>query len=337
MKKIIFPLAILLLAGFLGASCNADPSPYAARVNGTVISTSTLSSAIQDAIGNKSYTCLIGNRNIEGAGGSGTYNTSFVGNILDVLIENQIFSQAVKKMKLSESTLTSEVAGGLLANAFSSNSTACPTPGAAVLAAFGPTFRQALLGIYQAEAAIGLKLANLSTVNNGIMKYAAAHRNLTDLSCVSVIETPTAQSMQTVRKQIIKGDPFATAASTYSESPTGSQGGALGCFATSTLPANLAKPLQNLKVGKLSSIVKDNGQYLLFTITSKEFPTEVDVATQIVQDRSTGAQSILNNYLSKAQVDLPSGTWEKHGGHFSVAAPPGPAQSLVPNPASVTP
>lgn len=338
-RKVIFSIAILLSAGFLGTSYSANLVPYAARVNGAVISTTAFSSAIQDAFYNKSYTCLIGNRAIEGAGGSGTYSASFADGILTVLIENQAFTQAVKKMKLSESLLTSEVAGGLLANSFTSNSTTCTTPGDAVLGAFGPTFRHALFGVYQAEAALGLKLANVSTANNGVMNYAAKHRNLTDLSCVSVIEAPTAKAMSIVRKKIQGGEAFASAAATFSESPTGSAGGALGCFAVATLPANLAKPLENLKVGKLSATIPDSGQYLMFEITAKQFPTEVDVATQIVQQEASKAQLVLDRELAKAQVELPPGTgsWEKHGSSFAVVPVSGPAKSLIPNPASVTP
>jgi len=338
-RRVSFATIIFILAGLLGTACNVDLTPYAAKVNGTSISTSTLSSALQDAAENQAYGCLTGNKPIEGAGGSGTYSASYTAGVLTILIEDKAFSQLVKKMHLSESLLTSEVASSILANSFTSTSQSCTTPGDAVLAAFGPTFKNALMNIYQAESALALKIANIPVANGGILRYAAQHRSLTDLSCVSAIAAPAKQTIDLARAKIKGGMPFSTAASAYSDSSTGSNGGALGCFPISTLPASLAAPLQNLQVGRLSPTIAYQGQYILLEITSKQFPSELDVATQIVQEYATEAQSVLNSYLAKSQVSLPPGTgrWGKSANNLAVIVPSGPPKSLIPNPVSIKP
>jgi len=338
-RRVGFAMIIFILAGLLGTACNVDLTPYAAKVNGTSISMSTLSLALQDAAGNQAYSCLTGNKPIVGAGGSGTYSSSFTAGVLTILIEDKAFSQLVKKMHLSESLLTSEVAGSILAQSFTSSNQSCTTPGDAVLAAFGSTFRDALTNIYQAEAALALKISGISVANGGIMRYAAQHRSLTDLSCVSAIAAPSKQTIDTVRAKIRGGMSFTNAAATYSSSPTGSNGGALGCFPISTLPGSLAGSLQNLQVGRLSQDVKYQGQYLLFEITSKQFPSELDVATQIVQEYAAKAQSVLNNYLGNSQVFLPPGTgkWGRSANNLAVIAPTGPSSSIIPNPISIKP
>ncbi len=338
-RRVSFTVIIFMLAGLFISACNVDLTPYAAKVNGAPISTSTLSAALQDVMANKSYDCLTGNKPIEGAGGPGTYSASFTAGILTILIEDRAFSQLVKKMHLQESLLTSEVASSILSSSFSSTSQSCSTPGAAVLAGFGPTFHGALMNIYQAEAAIALKISGIPLTARGFTQYAAQHRALTDMSCVSAIVAPTKKSAEIVRKKIQQGDPFASAAATYSASPTGSNGGALGCFPIATLPAALYQPLKNLKIGQLSPDIAYRGEYFLIEITSRQLPSELEVASQVVQDDSQKAQAVLSSYLKRAEVDLPPGTgiWGKSGSTTAVIPPSGPAQSLIPNQTSILP
>ena len=108
MKRLPASLASLaaLCALMFGLSgCNVRFSPYAAVVNGSVISQSQLRDALAAVVNNAGYKCSIesgGTSSHTRRAGEGTYNATFSAQMLSILIQDKVVRQEVARMRLAE-------------------------------------------------------------------------------------------------------------------------------------------------------------------------------------------------------------------------------------------
>jgi len=337
--------AVVILAMLLGLSvalsaCDAQFSPWAARVDGASISRDALNATLDGVASNAGYTCLTGTQPVHGAGGTSTYDAQLSANLLTVLVEARAFDAVVQRRHLVVGSLAAAVAADEIASSLTPpTGSSCRSSGAATFAGFAPVFRDSLRSLYAARAVLAADLAGTSLTRASVAAYAAAHPNETSLACVSVIVAKSQGTAAAAAAKIAAGESFASVARTYSSDQSAQSGGALGCLPPSALPPAAASVVEALPIGQLSAAVAYQGEYLLLLVTARKRETPTEVAASIVQTKAAAAQALLSKALARARVEIDPmyGTWSKTASGYAVATAKGPASSELFNLGALTP
>ena len=316
-------------------------SPYAAVVNGSEISQTQLRDALTAVVNNAGYKCSItssGVSQIAGAG-EGTYNATFSATVLSILIQDRVARQEVARLRLPEPAGLEPIALAQL-QAASAPASGCSGTGASILAAFPGFYRQALIRFQMDEDALSAHLAGTTLAPGPFAAYIARHKTEMMLACVSVIEIGSKATALSLQGQILGGKSFAAVAKASSiDSTSAPEGGVLGCIPDADFNAPLNKVIAGLTVGRVSSPVAFNSDWLLLLVSRREAET----AQQLIPSLVAGEVTALNAYFprllgsAKVQVDPQYGTWSKKATLPRVQANAGPPAKIVPNPAADTP
>lgn len=345
MKRLPAVLASLaaISALALGLSgCNVTLSPYAAIVNGTVISQTQLRDALSAIANNASYKCAIeasGTTHVAGAG-QGTYNSAFSAQVLSILIQDKVVRQYVSRLRLPEPQSLSSIATSQLATATAPPST-CPGSGQSLMAAFVPSYRALIVKFQVDEDALSARLAGASLEN--LSSYVAAHRNAMSLACVSVIEVASQSTAKSLRTRLLHGASFASLAKADStDATTSANGGAIGCVPDADFTAPLNNVIAGLKTGLVSSPISfgtsstGSANWLLLLVTKRQAESYPQLVSSIVGSEQAALNKLFPAILKRAkvQVDPQFGTWDAKVSTPRVNANAGPPAAVVPNPSA---
>lgn len=327
-------LGVICALALVTSACNAGFSPYAASVNGTVISQAKLRSALSAINDNASYRCAIessGTTTIAGVG-QGTYNAAFSAQVLSILIQDVVARRYVEKMRISEPAALQPIALSQLETATTPPST-CPGSGASLMAAFVPSYRNQLIQFQEDEDA--LALAEAGTTFSGLGRYVAKHPGFMSVACVSVIVVPTEAKAASIRVQLLHGAKFAALAKKDSTDTTASSGGVVGCVPDTEFTAPLDVVLAGLATGAVSSPVSfgnssSGTEWLLLEVTKRQAEAGSQAVSSLLSLEQTALNRLLPSLLKQArvQVDPQFGSWKD----AKVEAPAAPPSRFVPNP-----
>jgi parvulin-like peptidyl-prolyl isomerase len=343
-RKLVSILACALALGVGLSACGSPLTPYAARVDGKEISAASLVSAMRAVADDPGYRCQVraGSGDqiaIEGSG-PGTYSSSFAADVLTQLVQYQAVHQEIARLGLTETPFAEALAASELPQAFSpSAGSGCTTPGAAVLAAFAPSYRRLVTQFEVDQLTILAHLAGVELTRAGIRAYVAHHRAESALACTSVIEVASRSTAQAIYRRLRAGASFASAARSDSLDASASSGGALGCVFPSEFTAPLGSIVAALPVGQVSQPVAFGADYLLLLVTSRPVAPLERVAAELLLAQQSKASALIAAVSGEAHVtvDPAYGTWRRSRSGWSVQAPSGPADALLPDPAAVTP
>ncbi|MGH9291181.1 MAG: peptidylprolyl isomerase [Acidimicrobiales bacterium] len=332
---------VALLSG-LAAGCNANWSPYAAKIGGSTITPSSLDGALKSVAGDAGYLCLLGGgRQIPVKGsGDGTYAATFASGVLTNLVRSQIVEQLVRARNLPIPSSTQGVAAQQLQQSLASelsSETSCAGQtgqAAGVWRDLRGAYRDDLVDYQAAEDALAAASAGTSLRPSDLARYAAAHPSLTSQYCLSVIEVRSRAEVSRLRSAIAGGESFAAAAKAHSIDPSSAAaGGSIGCVLSSQLVAPLSGMVTSLSVGAVSRPVKYQSSFLLLLVTSRRTESGATIVAQLF----TGAQSAFNKALTEAirkahvLVSPAYGHWSLASHTFGQVTPPrGPPAKFVP-------
>jgi hypothetical protein len=317
------------------SGCNVGFSPYAAVVNGSVISQSQLSEALSTVVNNAGYKCTIassGLTSIAGAG-EGTYSATFGATVLSILIQDRVAHQEVERLGLAEPSALEPAALAQLQAAYTPAS-GCPGSGASVLAAFSPYYRELLVRFQLDEDALSAHLAGTTLEPGPLGTYVAHHKNAMMMACVSVIETGTKATALSLRSEILGGASFAVVAKAHSvDSTTAPGGGVIGCIPDEDFNAPLNKVIAGLTVGRVSSPVAFSSSWLLLLVSQRKPETSQQLIPSLVTQEVSALNTLIPRLLgsAKVEVDPQYGTWNTKGTLARVEANVGPPAGIVPN------
>ena len=350
MRKLLLTVAAVLGTGLAATACN-PVTPYAAVVNGTVITQSQLNSELAAIAGNKSDVASIeagatsnggGSLTITGAG-TGTYGATFASEVLRqeilyVLIEQELAKHHVSVSSYDLTAARADVPGALQGSGQT----------AVTLTDF-PRAYQNLLTRRQAELeALEADLGGQVLTQAAVEGYYAAHPGEFFEACASRIEVGSALAALGVEADLAKGTSFAAeAAAKSTDTQTSAQGGQLGCGSglqfASAFGAGFSQAVATTAVGKPSAAVLSPNGYDIVEVSQRQ-PLPLDSAySQIRQELtsagSTALQSVLSTDVIRADVtvDARYGSWSARGvgGNSGVIPPVVPAvrSDLAPAPA----
>jgi len=334
------PAALVSLAALFGlmfglSGCNVRFSPYAAVVNGSVISQSQLRDALAAVVNNAGYKCSIessGTTHVLGAG-QGTYNATFAAQVLSILIQDRVVREEVARMRLAEPSNLEAVALAQLQQA-STPASGCTGTGASVLAAFPGWYRQVLIGFQEDEDALSAHLADTALGHGALDTYVAGHQAAMMQACVSVIETSSKATALSLRSQIHGVTSFASVARAHSiDTTTASQGGVIGCVPDAEFNPPLNTVLAGLKVGSVSSPIAFSSDWLLLLVSQRQKETYQQVIESLVSQELPTLNKVFPHLLGTAEVEVDPqyGTWSSKGTLARVKANAGPPADIVPN------
>lgn len=337
MRKLLPSLALLAAAAAVLAGCDVHVGPYAAVVDGTTISQSTLQDAVSSAAADRSYVCAITSdyqAQIRTHGvGSQTYDVQFTDFVLATMVRAQLAADKAASRNLQVTSMLRPVAMAQINNSLGST-TGCTGTAASTFGGLSPALQSAYLTLYESLDLLGAAQDGVTLTTAGLDKYANSHPSAGNLVCLSYIQVATRQAARQAEIALGKGTSFDTEAGKVSSASSDS----VGCPPVTQLPAQIATAVGKLAVGKWTPPVSFQGQYLILKLTSRQTANP----TQLVQLVLTNAEQHFSSLLGSldqsksVQVDPAYGTWTAASGSAPpISAPAAPADSFLPAPQSV--
>ncbi len=342
-RRIPAVVCVVLGAALALGVCDAQFTPFAARVNGAAVSQSALDAALDSVASDPGYGCLVeaasgGAVHVTGAA-PGTYNETFAAGVLSLLIEADAIHLAAGALGLAEGTVATTLAQRqITADLTPQANSTCLVTGAQVFGDLSGPYRRALVQLQVDEDAIAAHAVGAAFSNAGIAAYERHHRAATTLDCTDAIEVASWDKAAQLAIAIRGGVSFAKVARENSlDTASADAGGNLGCV----LPANLTKPLggivARLPLGELSGPVHFEKYWLLLLVTRRPVAPLGQAALAVVEAGIAVAAKQFAAIVAAAHVsvDPAYGSWARASGTWSVRPPTGPPLDLVPNPSAV--
>ncbi len=293
----VVPVGVLAV---VAASCGTQG--YAAKVNGQTISVSALDRELKEVTANKAFVSLLKSEKtvVYGAGGEGTYASSFVSDLLNRRITVTEVRQVEARLHLAPTAVESKLAEALTIESVSSSS---------VFSAFPTAYQHRLVGDTEAIVTLEAHLEHRSLTSASIATYYASHKATFKSYCSSVILESTSAEDNTVLGELAKGKSFASLAEAdKDDGDLASNGGAVGCGTVQdyaeTFNATVASDVLHAALNTPSVPLDISQGYAILEVTSEKQPSlssaEVSVANAIL---GSNGSTVLDSYLSKRAKD----------------------------------
>ena len=310
--------AVALVTGT--AACKSA-EPYAAKVNGTVISKADLDDELKAIRDNTQYRQAI-EQNVAVTGtGDDTYNSAFVAQVLKrriyfALIHQELVHRGLK-LKASDLSLSRQEVGSSVGDP-------------SLLAKFPKSYSEWLI---RTNAEVDVLQNSLAAVNDkNLRAFYKDHVDQFESVCAAHILVATKTSADSIEKQLAKAkDKAATFAEIAKKSSTdtqsGAAGGDLGCASPSSYVAEFKDAVRTQKVGVIGPPVKTQFGYHIIRVDSREpaKPFE-DVKDQVRTAITDGQQGAFNDFLSSASKKAEIEVNPRYGTYDTT----GPAGEVVP-------
>lgn len=330
-------LALGVAALGLGVSA-CGLSPYAAKVNGQVITRSDLFTEMDAISANTAYVSSLRQQGVSVRGkAGGTFTTTFADQILGRQISFALVHQedARRGIKITANDLS--LARADLVATFGS---------AKLFDAFPKSYQAYLVKSSAELTALESAIAKIPVDEAALRSYYASHQAQLSSVCLSVIVVATSAQATKVEAALHKGVSFATLAKSQSVDPsTAPNGGVAGCTLASgfaqTYGAGVAQEAQSLAAGQVGAAVHvstSSGQsaWIVPEVTSRKplgFTQSTPVIRGLLLNGSVSKLAAALVKLSKSGhivVDPSYGRFVIKGGTPQVVAPTSPpAADLV--------
>jgi hypothetical protein len=354
-------LAILIVVGVVVVAGAFSVPATAVTVDGVSITRATLDQDLATIKQNPAFGCYLdasvavrsedgtGLASIDGSGASGTYSTAFVDFWLSELVNNLLIQDLASRQHLPlDATALADGRADFISSITStleeaaeatSQSAVCAASGQALVATLPAGFVDDLARSQAAGDVVLAHAAGYGLATAQLNRYFDGHQSQFKTICLSAIQTATEATATTVRAAIEAGQSFAAAAIADStDTATGPEGGALGCFsANEGAYATVETDVNGLAVDAISQPVSNNGSYLLLEVTSTQ-PPVFDAVVPAVRASVLGAgaeraSTELAALTKSARVDLdPRYGWWSGAAGVGIEPPSSPTSANLLSP-----
>lgn len=325
MRKLLVLVAAGLGLGLGATACN-PVTPYAAVVNGTVISQSTLNAELAAIAGNQSDVASIQSASasngssikIRGAG-SDTYGSTFAADVLRqeilyVLIGQELTRRHVKVTAYDLRAARADVPGALQGQGTT----------AVDVNDFPASYRRTLVTRQAELEALEASLSHVTLSAAAVQDYYETHSSEFFEACASRILVTSLAAAAQVESDLAKGTAFsAEAAAKSQDTQTSSQGGELGCGSglqfSSALGASFAKAVETTPVGRPSAPILDASGFDIVEVSERSPLSGSAIDSQIRQELTSAGGNQLDTVLgrdvaaARVTVDARYGAWSAKG------------------------
>ncbi|HLG92160.1 MAG TPA: peptidyl-prolyl cis-trans isomerase [Acidimicrobiales bacterium] len=330
--------AACLLAALAATGCHLGP--YAAVADRQAVGQSELNDQLTSLASNPDFVRTEGAKQIF-CQGEGTYCSAFAASVLSNLIYLAELRQEAAHLGVRINSADRQLAAQQTVAALAANAQS-PQQASSLVRTFQrlpASYRQVLVDVRALRTAVEAKLAGVDLSAAAIRRYYRSHLPSFSLTCVSQIQTDTAQAAQAVEAQLARGADFASLARSVSTDPgSAASGGALGCAGSAelaqTIPA-FREALAPLAPGQWSQPLQLQGSWHIFKVTSRSPQPLSQVSDQVVQailqPASNRLQAAFARFVASWHVTVNPqyGTWSTAGGQPEVVPPQAPPASLT--------
>ena len=301
----VFVAAVVAVLAATGVACKSA-TPYAAKVNGIVLSRQGLENELDAIKGNKKYLEALKQANVpvEGPGENATtFSSQFVARILTRRIYLELVHQEILRRKLEVEERDLTVAREQLVASIGDES---------VLDAFPKSYYDEILRTTAEVYVLQNALADTSEAN--LRKYYDDHRDQFEVVCAAHILVATKAQADTVVKDLAKARDkqvaFAdTAKKKSTDTGSGANGGDLGCNPPSTYVAEFKDAVRTQRIGVIGQPVKTQFGYHVIRVDSREaakpFAEVQEEVRSAITDNQQGAfNEFLTNASNEAKVEV---------------------------------
>jgi hypothetical protein len=284
LRRLLAGTAALLAVSLTASAC--DSSPYAAKVNAQVIKEAALNAELRDWAGNADYVSAFNSSNTSGvtvAGqATGTYNTMWVGYILDGIVSAEAIHQELAATGRTPTPATVAAARSV---------DEIGQPG---WSGFSPAFRQVLVSRLADEATLIPTSAAITTLQGLYNQYRQYF--FTQVCTVEAAAFTQSQAASLSAAGVPNGTPTC-----YDQAQFETQSTA---FQTAILA---------LAVGKVAAPIRTSYGFQVVKVVSRNVqPFSADVGRVLSVASAQSASPVLTSLLAKAHVQInPAyGTWK---------------------------
>lgn len=323
----VFVAALVAVLGATGVACKSA-TPYAAKVNGVVLSKSGLEDEIDAMRGNEKYWEALRANNVpvDGPGGNtATTSSQFVARILTRRIYFELVRQEIERRKLKVTKADLDLAREQLVSQIGDQEVVDAFPKSYVA-----EIERTTADVYVLQQA----LADTSDAN--LRRYYNDHIEQFESVCAAHILVETKAQADTIVKDLAKArDKKAAFADTAKKKSTdtgsGANGGDLGCAPPTTYVAEFKEAVRTQKLGVIGQPVKTNFGYHVIRVDSraaaKPFSEVKEEVRSTLTDSEQGAfTQWLTEVSTKADIEVNPryGTFDTSGQAPEVVPPKTP-------------
>jgi len=323
-----FVAATAVVAVTAGLAACKSPTPYAAKVNGVILSKTGLDNELSAIKNNDDYLKALSDSNVTVLGkGAGTFDTAFVARVLTRRIYLELIHQEVERLKL-------KVTEKDLDNAREELAASIGDP--EVLDKFPKSYYEEIRRTTAEVQVLQAALAKVDTSDAGLAAYYAEHEDQFESVCAAHILVETKADADKIERQITaakdKALTFADIAKKQStDTGSGEKGGDLGCAAPAGYVAEFKDAVRTQKVGVVGDPVKSQFGYHIIRVDKREPAPPLDTVKEQVRQAVAGSgQSGFNDFLAKAstkakvEVNPRYGKFDRSGDSPQVVPPETP-------------
>ncbi len=337
-RRLLGGVALAVAVALGTSACHL--SPYAAIVNGQVISQQQLDSELLAIQHNRSYAQRLQSQGLPVEGqGQNSFDIRFADAVLNQDILFSLIQQAVRHRHLSITPSDLRSARADLISTYG---------GAALFDAFPSSYRDQLIRYSADVTALEASLGKVSVSSGSLHRYYRSHRSQFRTVCVSVVLVPTMVRAQQAERALRHGISFSKVSRNYSVDPyLRANDGAIGCALpqqfSSRLGGRLGHALASLRPGQVTAPVHIQAGWVVATVTSsKPLPfaqAGPAIRGSLLQGSSNRVDAFLEALTRRATVtvDPRYGSFVAKGASSSVQPPSLPPTKDLALPNGITP
>jgi parvulin-like peptidyl-prolyl isomerase len=329
----LFAAATVVVIGATGVACKSA-TPYAAKVNGIVVSKAGLEDELDAIRGNKRYVDALKEANVpvDGTGANtSVFSSQFVARILTRRIYLELIHQEFVRRKLKLRDRDLQVAREQLLGSMPGS----PEEAEATLDAFPKSYYEEIRRTTAEVFVLQNALADTSPAN--LRKYYDEHKEQFESVCAAHILVEEKAAADSIVAQLSrardKAATFAELASAQSKDPgSAANGGDLGCASPANYVAEFKEAVRTQAIGVIGKPVKTDFGYHVIRVDSREAAkpfseVEQDVIAAVTDTQQGAFNDFLNNASTKAKVEVNPryGKYDKTGQSPEVVPPTPPA------------
>ena len=286
----------------LALSACGSAAPYAAKVDGTTVSSDDLESEMRAIAANEAYIQSIETRvQIRGTG-QGTFDAAFTGQVLGrqiqyVLVDREISRRKIKIGDAQRTAARTEVAE--------------QAGGEQILGGFPKEYQDQLVERAARVSALTVALAGQESGDVAAKAYYDAHKEEFTQACVSHILVRAKEKADQLKGRIAGGEDFGAVAKAESiDTLSGAQNGNLGCDISSQTinsPEFVAAAMRQ-PLNEVGDPVQTSAGWHLLKVTSRSIPAFDKVSAQaqekVVLAGKTKLQEWIEGAVAKAKITV---------------------------------
>ncbi len=286
----------------LGLAACGSAAPYAAKVDGTTITSEDLESEMRAIAANQAYLTSIENRiQIRGTG-QGTFDAAFTGQVLGRQIQYVLVDREIDRRKLKIGDSQRQAARSEVAQ---------QAGGEEILGGFPKEYQDQLVERAARVSALTVALAGQDSGDAAAKAYYDSHKEEFTHACVSHILVGTKEKADELKGRLAGGEDFGAVAKAESrDSLSASQNGSLGCdISSDTIDSpQFVSAVMRQPLNEVGDAVQTSAGWHLIKVTSRTIPPFERVSSQaqerVVLANKAKLQQWIEGAVKEAEIEV---------------------------------